>query len=426
MAVKQSEELIFLMSTPPKWFIRSGLLLLFLLLFVGLLFAYYIRFPDTISAEVKILAVNPRVRVVAKSTGSIHFSAPRNSKVLKGQILGTIKSSSVLDENIIFLDSTIEAAKRDINSLYDPKVLFDEGMFFADLQEYYDNFLRKRRLFLLHHALANNKRKIKQLKIKLSLLGRLEKNRNETKKISEIKLTGEEERFYANSKLFDVDLLNKSDFLDAKNVLLDNQHKLGLENQELEQLKITKTDIISEIENLTAVDIESESSLRADLLDSFKLLYSKVKAWADLHQLIAPCAGRVYYDSYFSNGMFIQEREEVFSILPKNESLFAVAKIPFSGSGDIETGSAVNISLDSYVSEKYGIIRGRVKSFTPVPITGEDAYQIIVSLPDGLKTSYRRSIPYSPELKGRAEIIIKNTTLLQKVFYKIRQITVYN
>jgi hypothetical protein len=40
-----------------------------------------------------------------------------------------------------------------------------------------------------------------------------------------------------------------------------------------------------------------------------------------------------------------------------------------------------------------------------------------------LITSYSRQIPFSPELHGNAEIITRNTTILQKVFNKLRNVS---
>ena len=57
------------MGTPPKWIIRWGIVVIFLVVMVLLAGSYYYKYPDIINARVTIVSENPPISVVARSDG---------------------------------------------------------------------------------------------------------------------------------------------------------------------------------------------------------------------------------------------------------------------------------------------------------------------------------------------------------------------
>ena len=74
--------------------------------------------------------------------------------------------------------------------------------------------------------------------------------------------------------------------------------------------------------------------------------------------------------------------------------------VPAVNSGKIAKGEKVLIKLDNYRYQEYGIVEGRVQniSFTP---DDKGNYYVDVTLPEGLKTSYHKTLPFDTELKGK-------------------------
>ena len=96
-------------------------------------------------------------------------------------------------------------------------------------------------------------------------------------------------------------------------------------------------------------------------------------------------------------------------------------QVPSVISGKIVPGEKVLIKLDNYRFQEYGIVGGRVQSISLAP-DEKGNYYVDVILPNGLKTSYNKTLPFDKELKGNAEIITKDLRLIERFFYQIRQL----
>ncbi|MNE57802.1 hypothetical protein D3C80_1527900 [compost metagenome] len=64
------------------------------------------------------------------------------------------------------------------------------------------------------------------------------------------------------------------------------------------------------------------------------------------------------------------------------------------------------------------MLEGSVQSITQVDKEGK--YEVKISLPDHLKTTYNKQIPFKVQLKGKVKIITKNKRLLERFFEKLR------
>jgi hypothetical protein len=49
-----------------------------------------------------------------------------------------------------------------------------------------------------------------------------------------------------------------------------------------------------------------------------------------------------------------------------------------------------------------------------------DLYTIQIALPQGLVTSYRKTLPFRQEMQGTAEIITKDLRLIERIFNQFR------
>ena len=88
-----------------------------------------------------------------------------------------------------------------------------------------------------------------------------------------------------------------------------------------------------------------------------------------------------------------------------------------SGSGKVMVGQKVNIKLDNYPHLEFGILQGKITNMSLVPVsTGEgNFYTAEVRLNQGLVTNYQRTLPFSQEMQGNAEIITDDRRLLMRM-----------
>ena len=112
--------------------------------------------------------------------------------------------------------------------------------------------------------------------------------------------------------------------------------------------------------------------------------------------------------------------EPVFTIVPNEgtDKIIGRAALPAQGSGKVRDSLAVNISLDGYPDEEFGILKARVKSISPVP-QEDQTYLVEVELPDTLVTTYNKLIPFQQEMLGQANIVTEDRRILERIFDKL-------
>lgn len=86
----------------------------------------------------------------------------------------------------------------------------------------------------------------------------------------------------------------------------------------------------------------------------------------------------------------------------------------------IRVGQHVNIKLTSYPFNEHGIIKGNIMSVSEFPI--DSRYAIEIDLPNGLTTSYKKTLKYYKGMTGNAEITFQNLRLIEKILYRFRNI----
>ena len=98
---------------------------------------------------------------------------------------------------------------------------------------------------------------------------------------------------------------------------------------------------------------------------------------------------------------------------PASDSIIGRMTLFVAGSGKVRKGQKVIIKLDSYPSHEFGAIVGEVESKSLVP--KDSKYAVIVKLPNGLKTTFHKTIDFEQQLQGKAEIITENKRFLQRI-----------
>ena len=132
--------------------------------------------------------------------------------------------------------------------------------------------------------------------------------------------------------------------------------------------------------------------------------------------------GTVYFLNNWENNVTVNQGDLVFTIVPENNTDFiAKLKTPAKNSGKIKIEQTVNLSLESYPDEEFGILKGRITSISLIP-DKDGLYLIDVLLPSELITSYDKKIVFQQEMRAAAEIITEDLRLIERFFYRLRGI----
>ena len=97
------------------------------------------------------------------------------------------------------------------------------------------------------------------------------------------------------------------------------------------------------------------------------------------------------------------------------------ALLPAANNGKVEEGFEINIRLDGYPYQEFGVVKATVKSKSILPQDG--FYLLELEMPDSLITTYEKPIPFQQEMGGSGNIITKDRRILERIFDRFLDVT---
>ncbi|MBQ2441461.1 MAG: HlyD family efflux transporter periplasmic adaptor subunit, partial [Paludibacteraceae bacterium] len=204
-----------------------------------------------------------------------------------------------------------------------------------------------------------------------------------------------------------------------RNILQAEQEHIHFEANLIAQ----QLTILQQEQQIIALNIQQDNEIAEyeRLLNQYRQqLQNALTEWKNNYVLESPIEGKVTMTEYWSNQQTVQIDERVVTIVP-NDTMQVVGKMYISSAnfGKVKEKQIVNIKLNSFPYMEYGMLKGKIKSIAGVP-TQEKGYMAEVELPDGLLTTYNKSLPLIQQTDGTGEIIVKDLTLMQRILQPIR------
>jgi len=140
---------------------------------------------------------------------------------------------------------------------------------------------------------------------------------------------------------------------------------------------------------------------------------------------MSPIDGKITFTRYWVSNQNVPAGEEVFTIIPMSESrLIGKATLPIARSGKVKAGQKVNVRLDNFPDNEFGMLKGVVNHISLVPtVVGSSTYYVVeIELPEGLQTNYKKELPYLPNMLGIADIITEDLSLLERFVMPMKKI----
>jgi hypothetical protein len=66
------------------------------------------------------------------------------------------------------------------------------------------------------------------------------------------------------------------------------------------------------------------------------------------------------------------------------------------------------------------MLRGQVEEISIVPEM--EKYSVLISLPNGMTSTYNKQLNFRPQLHGETEIITEDLRVLERIFYQMRKL----
>lgn len=396
-----------IIDRPPKALIRWGLTVY---LFVFILFGFLtslIRYPDIVKAKVIITTEPAPINLVSRMSGKIYLLRADNHNVGAGDHIGFIESSAN-PKDILVADSLTRLSDSLFNDFSQVLVLGEIQNAFSQWEKARENRNLLYRNNIVFKQIQNLEGQIKHYRtLARSQFGQLKIKRDE--------LFLAKNRFRIDSVLYQQKVNTSVDFSKAKAEFLSQQR----EERSLE-IALINTDIQidaleKQITELGASKLASNEQINLELKQSKRELQAQILKWKESYLFIAPSNGSLSYLNFLQNGKFVESGKPMFSVIPISKEIVGMAELPIAGSGKVKVGQSVNIRLENFPFEQYGMLKGIVKEISSLP--SQDKYLVKVDLPDTLRTMTNNSLQFKPQMQGEAEIITEDISLVDRIFY---------
>jgi HlyD family secretion protein len=163
------------------------------------------------------------------------------------------------------------------------------------------------------------------------------------------------------------------------------------------------------------------------LRNAYHALRAAVAAWKQDNLLVAPVDGTVSYFRDLHENQFAAASEPLVAVVPTAAGLVGRVSLTGMGAGKVRPGQRVIIRFESYPYREYGTVEGRVRRVSQLGFQADvraapdvTTYQVEVTLPKGLVTSYGRRLEFRQEMRGDADVVTQDMRLIERVFNKVR------
>lgn len=417
----RSDSVKDILTVVPHWIIVWGNGLLLTLLFLFLAFSCFIRYPDVIASKALLTTELPPQKEYAKQSGKLSQIFVSNSEnVSVAQHLAVIENTANYKD--------VQYLKGIIDTLCYTKESFEFPiqqiplLFLGDIEASYANFENNylqytyiRNLGPLDSAQKSQKIKSKELKKRLYQLYKQEKIYSSELRLIQTDL-GRFEKLYAKGAVSQQELDQKE--------LEYSRAKRNFENLSSSISQINENIKTSEIAfGLDAGNtVNEEVRLLRNTIQSFNQLKKAIFDWEYQYLLKAEIEGNVSFLNFWSVTQEVNVGDLVFIVTPNtNQKHLVKIRVPARNSGKLLVGQKVYLKLDSYPEDEFGKLETNVISISTIPDV-EGNYLVDAELPKKLVTNYAKTIPFQNEMTGSAEIITEDLRLIERFFYRVRNI----
>jgi multidrug resistance efflux pump len=422
----RTEEVNEILSATPKWIFRWGITVIFILIVVGISLSYFIRYPDILIAKLTLTTLNPPITLLAKNEGKLTELFVKNNDTLStNKIIAVIENTAnykdvlALEKSLLFLMDKLN--KQDTLTTASIKDSLNVG----ELTPAYLTALKSLKEAKIYTFLNPYIKQIALLKKDLisyaSLAAKYQKQENIN--TEQLKLT--ETDYKRDKKLVEDKAISAREFEAKKKEYLsalnnNEQSKITSSNAQLQINSIEKS-----ILQLQLQDYQEQAKIKNELMQSIKTLNTELNNWKQNYLIISPVNGKVSFFNVWAVNQNIKQGDELFAIIPNQTQVFiGKCSLPITNSGKLSIGQKVNIKLDNYPFNENGMLLGTVSNISQVP--NKDNYVVDINLSNGLTTSYNKTLIYKEQMTGTAEIITKNSSLMDRLFFNFKKLIARN
>jgi HlyD family secretion protein len=417
----RSEDFQEVLGYVPPWILRWGITVLAFVVVILLIGSAVFKYPDIIPARIVLTGAVPPAGITAHSSGKIkELFVSDNQPVKTGDYLAVIDNAASTAD-IQRLKDYLNRLNPEQDSLQLPEKEWQVGSLQSLFSTFYItlfDYTEYKRLLYFPQKTAMTRNRIAQYETQYDNLLRQQQ-------LIEAQ-TGLTQNQYRRDSLLNIKgVISPEELEKSKSQYL--QALLSCENMQstLKNMQIQIAQLKESLLDTRQQDTEKYNDLRSRILSLLTQLKTEIQNWELNYVLKSPVDGTITFTDYWIENQNVSAGETVFTVIPSRlSSLIGKALLPVARSGKVKTGQKVNIRLENFPENEYGILRGKVENISLVPAQSSELiyYTVEISLPDDLQTTYKKELPRLANMMGQAEIITEDISLLERLVLPIKKI----
>lgn len=399
---------------PTRWCAWVALIVSILMsMLIGL--SFLISYPDTVDGEVSITGANAPLRLVSRSNGRLHLLKEPNQTISQNATLAYIESGASYND-VQLLKAYLECSPKTLPSNLKLGELGGSYNSYLIAVEHWERLMKSDRYKTMRKSIEaqieSNKDVVQQLSNSLGF---------KEKVLYNLQKAMERDSILASKKV-----VSKSELEQTQNSLLtQGEAEASLRSSQLMKQAEIKT---SQIE-IARSHIEEDEQLEAayiDMMAKRNLLQTELRLWEEKYVIKAPTNGKLDYLGFWRENLMVKEGVELFTILPQHGEIMGEAYIPALGAGKVKVGQLVNVKLNDYPYDEFGLLCGKVVSISPLINKVQmnnavvETYLVRIAFPQGATTNFDHKLSLNFESKGTAEIVTKPKRLIERLFDNLK------
>jgi len=421
----RSEEFQEVLGVVPPWILRWGITVLAVVVVILLIGSAIIKYPDVIPSQIVLTGSTPPAAIVAHASGKLkELYVADNQNVKIGDYLAVIDNPAKTEDILKlkqFIDCFVVPTRNDGNTNFLPDKNLQVGAMqtlFSSFSSTLFEYSEYKRLMYYPQKKTMTLERIAQYEKQYATL--LNQQR-----ITEDQFVIAQKQYSRDSILHKKGVLADEEFETAENAFLQSRTSRENMHSNLNNMQIQIGQLKESLLDTEEQDTEKLNSLQTQLQSLTSQLKTGIQDWELNYALRAPINGKITFSKYWIENQNVSTGEEVFTVVPDSAyQIIGKAMLPIARSGKVKIGQKVNIRLQNFPENEYGILRGIVNniSLTPAQTGTTVYYSVEIALLTGLVTTYKKDLPYLPNMQGQADIITEDLSLLGRLVLPLKKI----
>lgn len=415
-----------IMGKPPRWIVRWGIVSITTVIMVLLSGSAFFKYPDIVCCPISVTTENMPVHLAARVTGKIDTLLVEDGEhVVKGDILAVLENTA----NYIDVQQMklyVDTYAGYVNPYSDTIVYnhyFPAHLSIGELQADFYRFAKAvadYRYFMENDYYG---RKVEALTSRQRIQYKIEKNIRKQMAISKEQLDVQERLYKIDSLLFVEKAISGVTYEQSVTALLQMRQSYENAVEAANTSELTEIQTEQEIWELHQERQERKRELHLALSGAYGDLMAGLKAWEQNYVFRTPIDGRVSLTSYWQKNQRVTTGETLLSIVPEDSCrITGKIMLPSYGAGKVRSGQDVNVKFDGFPYMEYGVVRARIGRISSVPVQQDKELCMVVEvlMPDSLVTNYGKTLAFSQQMQGEAEIITADLSVLDRILNPIK------